>query len=198
MSKRRKKGCNFGCFGFIIFLVCLLVAIYSFGAPYLEQISLKIRVIQYPLKYQEIVEKCSQEYNLDKYLVYGIIRTESKFDCYAASEVGAKGLMQITKETGADCAKKLAINNYDESSLFDPETNIRIGCYYLSYLIDHYGNEKTAIAAYNGGMGNVNSWLKDSRYTDKNGNLINIPFKETRNYVSRVIDAKEKYKSIYN
>ncbi len=197
MSKRRKKGCNFGCFGFIAFLVCLVYFVYSVGAPYLEKLSFKIMQISYPIKYQEIVEEYSEKYNLDKFLVYSIIRTESKFDCYATSSVGAKGLMQITAETGSDCAKKIGIANYNENSLFEPETNIRIGCYYLSFLIRHYGDKKTAIAAYNGGMGNVNSWLKDVRYSDGNGSLKNIPFNETRNYVSRVTDAEEKYKSIY-
>lgn len=198
MSKRHKSGCNLGCFGFIVFLVCLVYFVYAFGGPYLEKLSLKIKQIQYPIKYENIVEEYSKEYNLDKYLVYGIIRTESKFDCYATSNVGAKGLMQITSETGADCARKLGIRGYDESSLFDPEVNIRIGCYYLSYLIGHYRSEETAIAAYNGGMGNVNSWLKDLRYSDGKGNLKNIPFKETRNYVTRVLDAEQKYKSIYS
>ena len=198
MNKRRKKGCNFGCFGFLIFLVCLVYFVYSVGAPYLEKLSFKIKQIGYPIKYQEIVEEYSEKYSLDKYLVYSIIRTESKFDCYATSSVGAKGLMQIAPETGKDCAEKLGIRGYNESSLFEPEINIQIGCYYLSYLIKHYKSKETAIAAYNGGMGNVNSWLKDSRYSDGKGKLKNIPFKETRNYVTRVLDAEQKYKSIYS
>lgn len=92
-------------------------------------------------------------------------------------------------------AKELGITT--EYDYMDPETNIRFGCHYLRHLIDVYGNIDTALAAYNGGMGNVYSWLNDSRYSDDGVTLKYIPFSETRNYVVKVNSSWEHYKEMY-
>ena len=196
--RRRRTGCASGFFRFIFFLLLVILAAYFLGRAYFNSdISEKIKKTQYPIKYEHFVEKYSEEYKLDKYLVYAVMRTESRFDKFAVSKVGAKGLMQITDETGNDCAKRLKIPSYATDALFDPEINIQIGCYYLKSLIDKYDNINNALAAYNGGPGNVDKWLADPNCLDNSGNLVNIPFKETRNYVIRVNEAREMYKSIY-
>lgn len=202
-TRRRKKksGCG-GCLGALFMLLIILVGLVV-GANYFvknffgSDLSEKIRKTQFPIKYEYFVEKYSEEYDLDKYLVYAVIRTESRFDKYAVSSANAKGLMQITDETGRFCAKKIDMDSYTESALFDPEININLGCYYLSYLIDKYGDVDTALAAYNGGPGNVDEWLNDPAYSNGNGKLKDIPFKETRNYVLRVNETMEMYKEIY-
>ena len=94
------------------------------------------------------------------------------------------------------------IVKYSKANDLDPflvmaETNIRFGCHYLRHLIDVYGNIDTALAAYNGGMGNVYSWLNDSRYSDDGVTLKYIPFSETRNYVVKVNSSWEHYKEMY-
>lgn len=197
--KRRGCGCGFGIFNFILFLAVICTAAYFVGRVWFgSDWTSKIKTTQYPLKYQHFVEKYADEYDLDKYLVYAVIRTESRFDRYAVSSANAKGLMQITDETGADCANRIGLTDFTSDALFDPETNIRLGCYYLNHLIKTYKSDIiVALAAYNGGIGNVNSWLNDPNYSDKNGKLVSIPFGETRNYVSRVTEAHEMYKSIY-
>lgn len=196
--KKRRNGCTPGCFVFTVFLVILISLAYV-GVRHYKNINLsdKIRKNQYPIKYEHFVEMYSKKYGLDKWLVYGLIRTESRFDVYAVSSANAKGLMQLTDETGFDCAKKLGVSGYTSDKLFDPETNIQFGCYYLSKLIKKYDYLENAIAAYNGGPGNVDSWLADGEHTDSSGKLINIPFTETRNYVERVIEARDMYKKIY-
>lgn len=201
-KKRRYRwrgGCSTGIFKFIIFLLAVVMIAYFAARSYLgSDIADKIKKTQYPIKYEYFVEKYSAEYDLDKYLVYAVIRTESRFDKYAVSTAGAKGLMQLTDETGEDCARKLKLDGYSANALFDPEVNIQLGCYYLRRLINDYKDINTALAAYNGGPGNVNKWLEDQNYIDNSGQLVNIPFEETRNYVVRINDAQEKYKNIYD
>lgn len=203
-NRRAKKqqgcvGCGAGLFKFILFAAVLVAVGYFVSNSYFgSDIADRIRRTQYPIKYEYFVEKYSEKYELDKHLVYGVIRTESRFDKFAVSSADAKGLMQLTDETGRECANKVGISGYDESALFDPEINIQLGCYYLRTLINTYKNIDTALAAYNGGPGNVQKWLADSSYTDSDGNLVNIPFAETRNYVKRVNRATQMYKTIYS
>lgn len=194
----RKSGCGIRIVFLLIFLgilvsVAMLVRHFYMGTD----MSDKINKTQYPIKYEHFVVDYSDKYGIDKYLVYAVMRTESKFDKMAVSSVGAKGLMQLTDETARDCAKKMGIKDFKTDSLFDPETNIHLGCYYLASLLGKYGDETNALAAYNCGPKNVDEWLKDKAYTNANGTLINIPYFETKSYVTRVKDARKMYKSIY-
>ena len=102
--------------------------------------------------------------------------------------------MQLTEDTAEWNAKEMELKDYDYK---DPETNIRIGCHYLKYLIRKYENIDTALAAYNGGMGNVSKWLNDERYSDDGVTLKYIPFSETRHYVKKVNESWQKYKELY-
>ncbi len=197
--RKRRPGCIGGLLRFFLFLAVVVTAgILVSRAYFNSDMAEKIKKTQYPIKYEHFVEKYSEEYKLDKYLVFAVIRTESRFDKYAVSRADAKGLMQLTDETGEECAKKLGISKYTSDALFDPEINIQLGCYYLRRLLDNYDNVDTALAAYNGGPGNVDLWLKDKNYSDGFGNLTNIPFEETKKYVLRVRDAWGMYKNIYD
>ncbi len=197
VREKKRKGCT-GCF-FVLIVISVLVLL--FGYHIAEEAGVKnyFLKLKYPVRYQEFVEDYAEEFHLDESLVYAVIHTESKFDTYAESKVGAKGLMQLTNETGEDCAKKLGIQNFSAEQLFNPEVNIRLGCYYLKKLIREYdGNTQTAIAAYNGGPGNVDKWLADSNYSNGDGILREIPFRETRNYVDKVTEAYWNYQNIYH
>ena len=148
----------------------------------------------YPVAYSEYIMKYSKKNNLDTCLVMAVIKVESNYVPEAQSDY-AYGLMQLTEETAEWNAKKMGLKDYD---WHDPETNIEIGCYYLKYLIDKYGNTNTALAAYNAGGGNVDSWLASSKYSDDGKTLKHIPFSETRHYVKKVNDNWESYKKLYN
>ena len=114
-----------------------------------------------------------------------IIKAESNFieDAHSGK---ASGLMQLTDETAKWIADKLG-KDTEEVNLNNPRDNIQLGCYYIRYLINYYdGNVDVALAAYNGGMGNVDRWLGDKKYSDDGKTLKNIPFKETREYVKKV------------
>lgn len=152
--------------------------------------------LYYPLKYDDYIETYSSKYNVDKYLVMGVISAESRFDKDAQSHKSAKGLMQLTESTAAWCINHFGIE-IDENDLYSPKLNIELGCVYLEYLIDTYSNIETALAAYNAGPGNVNTWLKNEEYSKDGLSLDNIPFKETKQYVEKVIKRREIYYKLY-
>lgn len=140
-----------------------------------------------PIKYSSEIVKYSKEYKLDPYLVAAVIKAESSFDKNAKSGKNAYGLMQITYETAEWCAKQMGIQNLSVQMLYDPEFNIKMGSFYLSYLSSRLdGNTDLMLAAYNGGIGNVQKWLKDSSHSTDGKNLYYIPFKETDKYVKKV------------
>lgn len=150
-----------------------------------------------PYDYDEIIDKYSKEYDVDKSLIAAVIYQESRYRPAAVSAVGATGLMQIMPDTAQWLSSKMKIA-YKKSDLIDPDYNIRMGTFYLNYLLKKYkGDEKLALAAYNAGPGNVDSWLTDDRYSN-GGNLTVIPFKETREYVPNVIKMKDLYQSLYS
>ncbi len=151
----------------------------------------------YRLAYVEEIQTYAVEFSLDPCLVAAVIHTESRGNASAVSPKGAVGLMQIMPATGAWIAEKLEIAGYTEAALTRAPENIRLGCWYLRYLIDRYGDETLALAAYNAGPGNVDKWLADERYS-ANGALTNIPFPETANYVVRVQKAYGKYMELYD
>ncbi|HHV98103.1 MAG TPA: lytic transglycosylase domain-containing protein [Clostridiaceae bacterium] len=157
-----------------------------------------IAKIIFPLKYTDLIVKYSNENKIDPYLVFAIIKAESGFDPNARSHKNAIGLMQITEKTGKWGAESLNIKDFKTSDLYDPEINIKIGCWYINTLLKEFNNnEDLAIAAYNGGSGNVNSWLKDSKYSSSGADLDKIPFKETERYLKRVKNYRAIYKKIY-
>lgn len=152
----------------------------------------------YPIGYKSVILEYSKEYNLDPYLVASIINVESKFDKDAISQKDARGLMQISPSTGKWASEVLELKNYKEDILFDPETNIRIGTWFLSTLFKEFdGNLDLVLAAYNAGSGNVNKWLNDEKYTDEKNNLTIIPFKETEDYLVRVNKSYKIYSTVY-
>ena len=152
----------------------------------------------YPRKYTEYVEKYSDAYGVPEDIIYAVIRTESSFDKNAISSAStpAHGLMQLTEETYFWIAEMLG-ENPSAFDIYDPETNIKYGVYYLSFLYNRYKIWDTAFAAYNAGPGNVDKWLEDSNISDGEGSLTSIPFKETRNYVKKVNRSTQKYDKLY-
>lgn len=159
----------------------------------------KIKVLEalYPLKFSEFVDVYAEEYSLDRYLVYSVIRTESGFDPKAKSGAGAVGLMQLMEKTANECNEKANFGYSIPEDLYDPEKNIRMGCFYLSQLMKNYSDVSLAITAYNGGTGNVKKWLSDETLSDGEGGLSDIPYAETRDYVDKVLKAYDRYVKIY-
>ena len=179
-------------------LMIALIALLSIGLGFLADLAITLfEKNAYPLEYAEYVSVYAEEYGIPESVVYAVIRTESEFDSGAVSSAGAVGLMQLMPETFRQLTDEVLFEHLADGMLYDPETNIRYGIYYLSYLYDRYGDWETALAAYNGGLGNVDEWLESDRYADGEGGLKHIPFRETRQFVSRVDKARHTYERLY-
>ncbi len=176
------------------FGVVLTVVVLLFAADYgLERLGLYL----YPKDYKEYVERYSAEYGVDTDFCFAMIKCESNFNPEAVSSAGAKGLMQMTPDTFRWVCGRLYGAEVDEELLFDPETNIKCGIYYLSYLQGEFSGEREVIAAYNAGPSHVKEWLADSRYSTDGVTLEDLPFKETENHVKKVLKAREIYIKLY-
>jgi len=139
----------------------------------------------FPLKYKSEIRAASARHDVDPVLVASIIRAESGFKPKAVSPKGAVGLMQIMPATADFIAAMMEKETYN---LYDPGDNIDMGVFYLRYLLDKFGDQRTALMAYNAGEGNVNRWLGG------NVRLVTCPFPETNAYVERVLNGKSYYK----
>ncbi len=152
----------------------------------------------YQKAHLETVSEMAEEYGLDVYLVAAVTYIESKYDPDAVSGKGAIGLMQIMPDTGEWIAWRLKMDGFKTSMLTDPQLNMRMGCWYLRYLSERYGGRlQLVLSAYNAGPGKVDSWLKDPACSKDGKTLSHIPYDETRQYVSKVLDANEQYKELY-
>lgn len=147
-------------------------------------------VRDYPMDFEDSVNKWAREYGVPRELVYAVINVESGFDPDAVSRADAHGLMQLIRPTCDEMAERLGV---DEYSIDDTDTNVRFGTYYLSYLYRYFKDWKSAVAAYNAGMGRVRNWLDDERYSDDGVTLKEIPIDETRRYVALVFEDMEHY-----
>lgn len=177
--------------------VCVLVA--AFVAFMLLQREDVQRSCIYPYDYREDIIAYSQRYQVDPYLVAAVIKTESKFKSDARSNYGAVGLMQLMPETALWISSQLDDRQFSLNSLQEPLCNIRYGTWYLSSLQDEFsGNEVLALAAYNAGRGNVWEWKERYGWGDDFKDVSAIPFRETEEYVRRVLKNRAKYYQLYN
>lgn len=197
MRTTRKKT-NYG-------LIVLIVLVVSILFGFLFDIALTAvekRIYQKPEEYVPFVEQYADEFGVPVDLVYAVIKTESGFDSSAVSGKGAIGLMQMMPATFEWLTDDILREYLGIGMLYDPETNIKYGTYYLSRLYNRFGDWDTALAAYNGGEGNVSEWLRDKKYSDDGIKLktdkIPDEFSETKNYVKKVNKALKKYKELYN
>ncbi len=178
-------------------IAIIVILVISIGAGFIiDGICDSIDRKTHPLEYTEYVEKYSAAYSVPKEIIYATIKTESGFKSNAVSSAGAVGLMQMMPDTFLWLCEKNG-EELDAGMLYDPETNIRYGTYYLSYLYSQFGLWETVYAAYNCGPGRVKEWQENEKYADENGILISIPIRETANYVKKMTDAVETYKKLY-
>jgi soluble lytic murein transglycosylase len=147
-----------------------------------------VQRIRYPLRYDQIVRAHAKNYDLDPALLAAVIYTESRFNARARSKAGAVGLMQLLPDTAQGIAVRTGGNAFVVDDLLVPELNVRYGAWYLRHLLDRYGDERTALAAYHGGQGNVDRWRKQG---------VGIQFPETRDYVANVERVKRIYAIVY-
>lgn len=144
--------------------------------------------IVYPLDYREAIKKYSQQRGLDPNLTAAIIYTESHFNPGSTSGAGARGLMQVMPGTGGSIAAEMGETDYSADKLYDPETNIRYGSWYIKGLIDKYNGElDVALAAYNAGVSRADRWRESD---------VALPY-ETVFFIQKIKGAKAKYDEVY-
>ncbi len=144
--------------------------------------------LRYPLRYEQIVRSHARNYDLDPALLAAVIYTESRFNARAESSAGAIGLMQLLPETARGIAVRTGGSGFVVRDLYVPEINVRYGAWYLRNLLNRYTDERTALAAYHAGPGNVDRWKEQG---------VEIQFPETRDYVDNVEKAKRIYAERY-
>ncbi|MGH2802455.1 MAG: lytic transglycosylase domain-containing protein, partial [Thermoleophilaceae bacterium] len=156
-----------------------------------------VREITLPLRHDDIIRQQAADKGLDAALIAAVIYEESRFRDQT-SHAGARGLMQITPDTADFIARRSGGNRFHQSDLATPQINIAYGAYYLRYLIDHYdGNETLAVAAYNAGQTNVDGWVLGAGGADEFDAARDIPFPETRAYVTNVEERRGDYREHY-
>jgi len=156
-------------------------------------------LLAYPQGYWETILSYSRKYGQDPYFVAAIIRQESQFHSQALSHAGARGVMQVMPATGEWVAQSIRLRGFDRSKLFDSDTGINIGTWYISHLMKRFKGDLLLVsAAYNAGPEAVLSWLgKNGRDADRDEFVESIPFSETRGYVKKVLRNYSEYKRIY-
>lgn len=153
---------------------------------------------RYPMTYAPEIRAAAAEFSLDPAYVASVVLAESSFDAEAVSSAGAIGLMQIMPATGEWIAGKLEDEPFDVQRLYQPEVNLRYGCWYLRFLLDRYdGDMYTASTAYHQGQGRVDQWLEDPQYSQDGRTLTAISSAVTDTYVNRIMESYANYQELY-
>ena len=176
---------------FLVLIVVLLGPI-GFGE--------KMMKIMYSKKYENLVVIYSEKYQVDSDLIFALIKAESNFNSSAVSGKGAKGLMQLMEETAKDVSKKTDLKiKPDEigEKLLQADVNIELGTKYISILLEKYNNTAIALTAYNAGIGTVDNWIEKGVIKKDGEDIQNIPYKETNNYVRKILRDYKIYKKLY-
>jgi soluble lytic murein transglycosylase len=175
-------------------VLVIAVALVVFAASELQKATRRMAL---PLTHASVIREQAAAERLDPALVAAVIYAESKFDP-RPSRAGAQGLMQILPATAYYLAHLSGGSSFTSRDLATPRINVAYGSYYLRYLLDHYnGAETLALAAYNGGMANVDKWAAHAHAEGSQLTIEGIPFPETREYVQRVLSARRAYRAAY-
>lgn len=180
-----------------LLITALVLGLLGLGVWMLWERRPEITVKVYPVEYQDLIRGYAADNGLEPAYVAAVVLAESSYRTDAVSSVNAQGLMQILPETGEWLSGKFD-EEYVEGCLFDPDTNLRYGCWYLGWLMNRYGGDMCcASAAYHQGQGNVDKWLQNPEYSADGMKLDKIPSEATETYVNRIMKYYEKYKEIY-
>jgi soluble lytic murein transglycosylase len=181
--------------GFLFAVAFAATIVAATIAPWADK---AVREVSLPLRHEDIIRQQAADKALDPALIAGVIYAESHFRDQT-SQAGAKGLMQLMPETADYIAQKSGGTAFVQGDLATPQVNISYGSWYLRYLLQKYdGREVLALAAYNAGEGKVDEWVAAASARGERFRAADhIPFAETRHYVDRVLDARERYRRTY-
>ena len=156
-----------------------------------------LTIQRYPMEYEDVIRGRAAAEGIPPAYAAAVILAESSYRPDAVSQANAQGLMQLLPSTAEWIAGKFG-ESYVEGSLFDPQTNIRYGCWYLGFLLRRYGGDLTcATAAYHAGQGTVDGGLADPAYSADGATLDAMGYASTQTYVERVLKYYERYEKLY-
>lgn len=154
-----------------------------------------VQRLLFPLRFEAELRDAARQAGVDPYLVAAVVYNESGFRPDAVSEEGAVGLMQLLPSTAAWAAEQSGDQAFRGPALRRPDMNLRLGAWYLAWLLERFdGNPVLALAAYNGGQHTVDRWRGDAGRTLK---VEELPYPETRHFVKKVLDTRERYRRLY-
>jgi soluble lytic murein transglycosylase len=193
--RRRRRQVLRRRIAFLVAVAAGALAIALAIAPWADH---AVQEVTLPLRHDDIIRQQAEDKELDPALIAGVIFTESHF-IDQTSHAGAKGLMQLMPETAAYIAQKSGGTAFVQGDLATPQVNIAYGSWYLRHLLDKYdGRVALALAAYNAGQGNVDAWLAEAGARGEQFRAADhIPFPETRDYVRKVLEARQDYRREY-
>ncbi|MDR2532734.1 MAG: lytic transglycosylase domain-containing protein [Oscillospiraceae bacterium] len=193
-TKRKKRPLFAIIITALIIAICLIAAKTAYD--YLHRQWL---LRTHPLEFAEYVELHAREYDLDKFFVYAVIKTESDFKPDAESNMGARGLMQIMEDT-FDWLSGYRLFERDMTfdDMFSANENIRFGCYLLAYHLENFGDIDCVLAAYFAGDRTVIRWLENPELSSDGKTLDHVPDPDTRHYIHKVNTAYEIYIKLYS
>lgn len=194
-----------------IALFCQKAKLFSKSIRFAEQIASKlpddyclaalnenIKTLLYPIYYYEEINKYAQLRDLDELFLAAVIREESRFDHLAKSSASARGLMQFIPSTARHISRTLGERDFNLEKLYNPEFSIKIGSKYIQQLLKEFkGDYLAALAAYNAGEQNAHRWLKICQNKDPEQLLLEISFRETKDYVKRVMSSYWEYRLLF-
>ncbi len=157
-----------------------------------ERIPRQLWRLLYPAPFADALTRAARGTGLDPHVVAAVALQESAFNPLAVSSAGARGLLQVMPSVGAELARSAGLPRFDPSDLFDPETNLKLGCAHLRDYLNRFKSIPRALGAYNGGPSRVERWIlptgkDDERFVER------IPIPETRLYVKRVLASSRMY-----
>lgn len=200
MSEKRRQRIIWHRFlPFLAIVFLLIFSLIYFGVKLLRPSRDLMLQQLYPREYQDLIEKYSEEFDMDANLIYAVCKIESNFDPLAHSKADARGLMQLTKPAFEWVQYRMK----DESDvtyadIFEPEVAIKYGTYMLSLLKNDMGeDERIILSSYHAGMNAVKSWLENPEYSSDGESLDVIPYSDTNWYVEKVLETKEFYQNLY-
>jgi soluble lytic murein transglycosylase len=185
---------------FAVIVAFLITAIMIVSAKFIyDKMQHEWLLRTHPLEFTGYVEKYADEFGLDKFLVYAVIKTESSFEADAVSSLGARGLMQIMEETfDWISVYRLRESDMNFDDMFNPDDNIRYGCFLIAYHLENFGDLDCALAAYFAGDNTVIRWLNNPDFSADGRTLTEIPDPDTRHYIHKVNTAHENYIKLYS
>ena len=190
----RRRG---GAFGFTVRIRAIAASILLVALIFVLYVPAFWRTV-YPIHYYSLIQRESRVVKVNPLLVAALVRVESHFQEDDVSHAGAVGLMQLMPQTASWAAGKIGMKLHGRIDLSEPALNVRLGSWYIAYLIKMFhGQLPEAIAAYNAGPNRVERWIRDGTWSGDEVAVADIPLRETRHFVARVLYTYQIFKRFY-